>query len=191
LWGKHDFVHKFYANHTKSIEIRKFFVFLRFKLRFKYSSQKIMNLLEKINAEIMTAMRAKDAVRLRGLRAIKSAILIANTDGSGKELDTEREIALLQKLVKQRRDSLEIFTAQGRADLAVVEEEELATITEFLPQQMTEAELAAAVGEIITQTGATSAKDMGKVMGAATKTLAGKTEGKLISEMVKKLLAQM
>jgi uncharacterized protein len=150
-----------------------------------------MNLLEKINAEIMTAMRAKDAVRLRGLRAIKSAILIANTDGSGKELDTEREIALLQKLVKQRRDSLEIFTAQGRADLAVVEEEELATITEFLPQQMTEAELTSAVSEIIAQTGATSMKDMGKVMGAAAKALAGKTEGKLISEMVKKLLAQM
>lgn len=139
----------------------------------------------------MTAMRAKDAVRLRGLRAIKAAILIVNSDGSGKALDTEREIALLQKLVKQRRDSLEIFTAQGRADLAVVEEEELATITEFLPQQMTEAELAAAVGEIIAQTGATSMKDMGKVMGAASKALAGKTEGKLISEMVKKLLAQL
>lgn len=150
-----------------------------------------MNLLEKINAEIMTAMRAKDAVRLRGLRAIKSAILIANTDGSGKELDTEREIALLQKLVKQRRDSLEIFTAQGRPDLAVVEEEELATITEFLPQQMTEAELAAAIGEIIASTSATSMKDMGKVMGAASKALAGKTEGKLISEMVKKLLSQL
>jgi uncharacterized protein YqeY len=139
----------------------------------------------------MSAMRAKDAVRLRGLRAIKSAILIANTDGSGKELDEEREIALLQKLVKQRRDSLEIFTAQGRADLAIVEEEELTTIAEFLPQQMTEAELAAAVGEIITRTGATSMKDMGKVMGAASKELAGKTEGKLISEMVKKLLAQV
>jgi uncharacterized protein len=149
-----------------------------------------MNLTEKIAAEIMAAMRAKDQVRLRGLRAIKSAILLANTDGSGKELDAEREIALLQKLVKQRRDSLEIFTAQGRADLAVIEEEELATITEFLPKQMTEAELTAAVSEIITRSGATSMKDMGKVMGMASKELAGKTEGKLISEMVKKLLAQ-
>jgi uncharacterized protein len=149
-----------------------------------------MNLTEKIAAEIMSAMRAKDQVRLRGLRAIKSAILLANTDGSGKELDAEREIALLQKLVKQRRDSLEIFTAQGRADLAVIEEEELATIAEFLPKQMTETELTAAVSEIITRSGATSMKDMGKVMGMASKELAGKTEGKLISEMVKKLLAQ-
>ena len=148
-----------------------------------------MSLQETINAEIMTAMRAKDAVRLRGLRAIKSAILIANTDGSGNVLDAEREIALLQKLVKQRRDSLEIFTAQGRADLAVVEQEELATIQEFLPKQMTEDELAAAVSAIIAETGATSMKDMGKVMGAANKALAGKTEGKFISEMVKRLLA--
>ena len=148
-----------------------------------------MSLQETINAEIMTAMRAKDAMRLRGLRAIKSAILIANTDGSGNTLDAEREIALLQKLVKQRRDSLEIFTAQGRADLAVVEQEELATIQEFLPKQMTEDELAAAVSAIIAETGATSMKDMGKVMGAANKALAGKTEGKFISEMVKRLLA--
>ena len=148
-------------------------------------------LLDQIAAEIMTAMRAKDAVRLRGLRAIKAAILLANTDGSGKAMDTERETALLQKLVKQRRDSLDIFTAQGRADLAVIEEEELATIMEFLPKQFSEAELSAAVSEIIAETGATSTKDMGKVMGAASKALAGKTEGKLISEMVKKLLAQL
>ena len=148
-----------------------------------------MTFLEKINAEVMSAMRAKDQVRLRGVRAIKSAILLYNTDGSGKELDTAAEIALLQKLVKQRRDSLEIFKAQGREDLAIKEEEELATIMEFLPKQMTEAELSDAVSAIIAQVGATSTKDMGKVMGVASKELSGKTEGKLISEMIKKLLS--
>jgi hypothetical protein len=148
-----------------------------------------MSLIEKINAEIMTAMRAKAQTRLRGLRAIKAALLIQNTDGSGKVLDEAGETALLQKLVKQRRDSLEIFNAQGRADLAVIEEEELATIMEFLPKQMTEDELAAAVSEIIARVGATSVKEMGKVMGVASKELAGKTEGKLISEMIKKLLS--
>ena len=148
-----------------------------------------MDLTTRINAEIMSAMKAKDAVRLRGLRAIKSAILLANTDGTGQDLTDDRETALLQKLMKQRRDSFEIFTTQAREDLASKEAEEMAVIAEFLPQQLTREELTVALQDIIAQTGATSLKDLGKVMGAANKALAGKTEGKLISEVAKALLA--
>ncbi len=147
-----------------------------------------MNLTEKINAEIMTAMRAKDAVRLRGLRAVKAAILLANTDGTGKEMDDEREIALLQRLIKQRKESLLVFETQNRPELAQVESEEIAVIMEFLPQQLDREAVESIIKNIITTTGATSMKDMGKVMGAANKELGGKAEGKLISEVVKALL---
>ena len=147
-----------------------------------------MNLTEKINAEIMTAMRAKDVVRLRGLRAVKAAILLANTDGTGKEMDDEREIALLQRLIKQRKESLLVFETQNRPELAQVESEEIAVIMEFLPQQLDREAVEAIVQNIITTTGASSMKDMGKVMGAANKELGGKAEGKLISEVVKALL---
>ncbi len=143
-----------------------------------------------INSEIKTAMLAKNEADLRGLRAIKSAILLAKTaDGKQGELNEDDEIKLLQKLAKQRRDSLEMFVAQNREDLAQKEREELALIEKYLPKQMDEYELKEALQAIIAQTGATSASDMGKVMGVASKQLAGKADGKAISAMVKTLLA--
>ncbi len=147
-----------------------------------------MTLEEKINQDLKDAMKAQDKVALRGIRAIKAAILLANTDGSGEKLDGDKEIKLLQKLIKQRRDSLEIFEKQNREDLAVQEREEIGVIEKYLPKQLSEEELTAVLREIIEQTGASSAKDMGKVMGAASKALAGKADGKTISAIVKNLL---
>lgn len=149
-----------------------------------------MNLEQTINADIKTAMLAKDEVSLRSLRAIKAAIILAKTaEGAKGELTEEDEVKLLQKLVKQRKDSLEIFTQQNRTDLAQKESEEIAVIEKFLPAQMGEEELRAVIQEIISATGAASPADMGKVMGVATKQLAGKAEGKVISALVKSLLA--
>lgn len=147
-----------------------------------------MSLELRVNDEIKTAMKAKDAVALRSLRAIKSAILLAKTDGSGKEVDDAVELKIVQKLVKQRKDSLEIFEKQDREDLAVKEREEIAIISKFLPAQMDAAELETFIKGIIEQTGASSMKDMGKVMGMASKQLAGKADGKTISNVVKALL---
>jgi uncharacterized protein YqeY len=142
-----------------------------------------------INAAIKTAMLAKMEADLRGLRAIKSAILLAKTaDGKQGEISEDDEIKLLQKLAKQRRDSLEVFVKQNREDLAQKEREELAIIEQYLPKQMDENELRTILQEIITQVGASSAADMGKVMGVASKQLAGKADGKAISGMVKSLL---
>jgi uncharacterized protein YqeY len=147
-----------------------------------------MSLEETINAEIKTAMLAKDQVALRGLRAIKAGILLAKTEkGASDVLTPEREIQILTKMVKQRKESIEIFEAQNRGDLATTEKEEVAVIERFLPKQMTLEEIKEAIQKIIAETGATSAKDMGKVMGAA-KVLAGKADGKLIAETVKNLL---
>lgn len=148
-----------------------------------------MKLEELINEDLKTAMKAKDQAGLRGIRAIKSAILLAKTDGSGEEITPEREIQILQKLIKQRTDSLEIYEKQGREDLAVVEREEIAVIKKYLPEQLEGEALENALKEIIAEVGATSARDMGKVMGAANKKLAGKADGKSISEVVKKLLS--
>ena len=148
-----------------------------------------MSLESKVMEEMKTAMRAKDEAALRTLRAIKAAILIEKTSGSGTDISEADETKMLQKMAKQRRDSLEIFTQQNRADLASKEEEELAIISRFLPQQMGAEELRTAVQEIIAQTGASSPADMGKVMGVASKSLAGKADGKAISETVKALLA--
>jgi len=148
-----------------------------------------MSLESQIMEEIKTAMKAKDEAGLRTLRAIKAAILIEKTSGSASEMTEADELKMLQKMAKQRRDSLEIFTTQNRPDLAVKEEEELAIISRFLPQQMSEDEIRTAIAEIITQTGASSAADMGKVMGAANKALAGKADGKTISGIVKELLS--
>lgn len=134
-------------------------------------------------------MKAKDQAAMRGIRAIKSAILLFKTDGSGNALDEAGEIKILQKLVKQRQDSLDIYKQQGREDLAQVEKEEIEVIMKYLPKQLEGAELEDAIRAIIQQTGATSVKDMGKVMGAANQQLAGKADGKSISEVVKKLLA--
>ena len=140
--------------------------------------------------EMKTAMKAKDEAGLRTLRAIKAAILIEKTSGSGTEMTEADELKMLQKMAKQRRDSLDIFKTQNRPDLAQKEEEELAILSRFLPQQMGGDELRKAVQEVITQTGASSPADMGKVMGAANKALAGKAEGKAIADMVKELLAK-
>lgn len=137
------------------------------------------------------AMRDKDEAALRTLRAIKAAILVEKTAAGAKEELTEAdELKLLQKMSKQRKDSLEIFNTQNRPDLAVKEEEELAIIEQFLPQQLSGDELNAKIAEIIAATGATSPADMGKVMGAANKQLAGQADGKLIAEAVKTLLAK-
>jgi len=142
-------------------------------------------------ADLKTAMLAKDEAALRSLRAIKAAILLARTaEGSAGEMKEEEETKLLQKLVKQRKDSLEIFQQQHRTDLAKKEEEEIAIIEKFLPQQLSPEELKAAITAIIAKIGASSPADMGKVMGIATKELAGKADGKSISTLVKELLAK-
>ena len=129
-----------------------------------------MGLEQKVMADMKDAMKAKDEAGLRGLRAIKAAIIIAKTaEGAHGELKEEDETRLLQKLVKQRKDSLDIFTKQNRDDLAKKEEEEIAVIEKFLPKQMSGDELKAAIAEIISETGASSPADMGKVMGIASK----------------------
>ncbi len=148
-----------------------------------------MNLEQKIMAAMKDAMKAKDKNTLRGLRAIKAAILLAKTDGSGTELNEEKEIKLLQKLVKQRKDSLEIYSKQGREDLAAVEKAEIDVIEKFLPEQMSEEELKKEVKAIIAQVGATSMRDMGKVMGMASKQFAGRADGRVLAGIVKGLLA--
>jgi len=150
-----------------------------------------MSLEQKIMGELKTAMLAKDEKALRSLRAVKAAILLAKTsEGAGGELKEEDEIKLLQKLVKQRKDSLEIYQQQNRTDLAQKEQEEIEIIEKFLPKQLSADELRSEVAAIISEVGATSPADMGKVMGAATKKLAGKADGKTISALVKELLAK-
>ena len=139
--------------------------------------------------DLKAAMKAKDQKALRGIRAIKAAILLEKTSGDKSELSEEKEIKLLQKLVKQRKDSLAIYQKEGRDDLAQVEEEEIEVIERYLPQQMSEQELRAEVDKIIEETGASSMKDMGKVMGIATKRFAGRAEGKAISAAVKQKLS--
>ena len=149
-----------------------------------------MSLEQKIMGELKTAMLAKDEKGLRSLRAIKAAILLAKTsEGAGGDLKEEDEVKLLQKLVKQRKDSLEIYQQQNRTDLAQKEQEEIEIIEKFLPKQLSAEELKAEIAAIITEVGAASPADMGKVMGAATKKLAGKADGKTISALVKELLA--
>jgi uncharacterized protein YqeY len=150
----------------------------------------IMSLETTINEEIKTAMKARDEAGLRTLRAIKAAIIVEKTAEGAKDMDEASEQKLLIKMAKQRRDSLDIFTKQNRADLAAKEEEELAVIERFLPKQLSAEELEAEVQVIITQVGATSAADMGKVMGTASKVLAGRADGKAVSEAVKKLLSK-
>lgn len=149
-----------------------------------------MSLVEKINASIKEAMLAKQEGRLRGLRAIKSAILIAQSEkGASENLSSEKEIQVLTKLAKQRKESIEIFEKENRIDLSAKEKEELEVIESYLPKQMTADEVIEFLKPIIEQVGAKSAADMGKVMGVASKQLAGKADGKMISELVKQLLA--
>ena len=147
-----------------------------------------MSLNDKITADLKEAMKAKDQVALRGIRAIKAALILLKTDGSGEEVTEEKEIKLLQKLVKQRRDSLEIYEKQNREDLAAVEREEIPIIEKYLPEAMSPEELKAAITKIVADTGASSMKDMGKVMGMANAQLAGKADGKTIASLVKELL---
>lgn len=150
-----------------------------------------MSLEQKVMTELKMAMLAKDEAALRSLRAIKAAILLAKTaEGASGELKEDEEIKLLQKLVKQRKDSLEIFQQQNRADLAKKEQEEIGIIEKFLPQQLSPDELKQALGKIISDTGATGPADLGKVMGIASKQFAGKADGKTISALAKELLAK-
>jgi uncharacterized protein YqeY len=148
-----------------------------------------MSLEKQVNDQLKTAMLAKDEKSLRALRAIKAAILLAKTsEGGSGEIKPEEELKMLQKLVKQRKDSEEIFRSQNRADLADKEAEEIAVIEKFLPAQMDAGELRNAIMKIIADTGAASPADIGRVMGVATKQLAGKADGKTISAMAKELL---
>jgi len=150
-----------------------------------------MSLEQKVMADLKTAMLAKDEKSLRSLRAIKAAILLAKTsEGAGGEIKEEDEIKLLQKMIKQRKDSLEIYKTQHREDLAKKEEEEISVIEKFLPKQISGDELKTILQKIIADTGASSPADMGKVMGIASKQLAGKADGKTISTTVKELLGK-
>ena len=142
-----------------------------------------------INEAIKTAMREKDKVALDSLRAVKSQILLLKTEPKGADVSAEQEIAILQRMIKQRKDSYEQFVAQNRNDLAEVELAQMKVIEQFLPAQLSAEELEAEIKKIITEVGAESLKDLGKVMGTASKALAGKSDGKSISEMVKKLLS--
>jgi uncharacterized protein YqeY len=149
-----------------------------------------MSLLEQIDQDIKTAMLARDSKRMSGLRAIKSAILLARTEkGSTGELSPAAEISLLQKLVKQRRESAEIYKNQNRTDLCQVEIDEVEVIEAYLPQQLSHEEIAAIVKKIIGQSGASGIKDIGRVMGIASKELAGRADGRTISMMVKEQLS--
>ena len=149
-----------------------------------------MSLEVKINEQIKDAMKAKDKDRLNALRAIKSAILLAATEkGAGDQMSEDAEMKILLKLQKQRKDSIEIFTQQGRAELAAEDVAQLSVIEEFLPKPLSEEELVTIIKQIVSEVGASSAADFGKVMGVASKQLSGRADGKLISAKVKELLA--
>jgi len=148
-----------------------------------------MSLINQIDQDIKQAMLAKQADRLRGLRAIKSALLLARTEkGAAEELTQEAEIKVLQKLVKQRKESADIYKAQNREDLYQIEIDEMQVIEPYLPQQMTRFEIEGFVQDVISRVGATSVSDMGRVMGVANKELAGRADGRTISEVVRQLL---
>ena len=150
-----------------------------------------MSLEQQVMTEMKEAMKSKNEGLLRSLRAIKAEIIKAKTEpGAGGEINEATEQKFLQKMMKQRKDSLEIFEKQGRADLAEKGKEEMAVIEKFLPKQLSEAEIKDAVASIITSTGASSPADMGKVMGVASKQLAGLADGKTISNIVKELLSK-
>ena len=148
-----------------------------------------MSLENTINDAIKTAMKEKDKVALDSLRAVKSQILLLKTEAKGADVSAEQEIAILQRMIKQRKDSFEQFVAQGRNDLAEVEEAQMKVIEKYLPAQLSPAELEAEMKKIIAEAGAETMKDLGKVMGIASKEFAGKSDGKSISEMAKKLLS--
>jgi len=148
-----------------------------------------MSLFDKINQDIKTAMKEKQADKLSALRAIKSELLLEQTSGSGKEITEEKEIKIVQKLIKQRKDSAEIYKKEGREDLYEKEMSEIKFLEAYLPEQMSEEELDAIIKEAIEKTGASSMKDMGKVMGIVNAKVAGRAEGKVIAQKVKAALA--
>jgi uncharacterized protein YqeY len=149
-----------------------------------------MNFQDQLNSKLKAAMREKNKIALESLRAIKSAILLLQTQSGAKETPDDAEITkLLQKLVKQRKESASIFREQGRVDLAEPEEAQIEVISQFLPEQLSAEEVEKVVGEVVQSVGATTMKDMGKVMGMANKQLAGKADGKLIAEIIKKRLS--
>lgn len=148
-----------------------------------------MSLEQTINTDIKTAMLAKDEAALRALRAVKSAILLAKTSGAGGNVSADEELKILQKLVKQRKESVEIYEKQGRADLATTEKEEIAVIEKYLPAQMSEDEIRSELKKLIETLGAKSPAETGKVMGAASKAFAGRADNKLVAALVKELLA--
>ena len=148
-----------------------------------------LSLVDQVKAAMKAAMKAKDSAALEALRAVKGAILLAKTENSQQELTEDQELKIVQKLVKQRKDSAQVYREQNREDLAVPEEQQAEVISQFLPEQLSEAEIEAKVEEIIAKTGADGMKDMGKVMGVASQELAGKADGKTISLIVKKKLA--
>ena len=151
-----------------------------------------MNFQEQLNSKLKAAMREKNKVALESLRAIKSAILLLQTQSGAKETPDDNEITkLLQKLVKQRKESASIFREQGRVDLAEPEEAQIEVISQFLPEQLSAEEVEKVIDEVIQSVGATTMKEMGKVMGMANKQLAGKADGKLIAEIVKKRLGEL
>ena len=147
-----------------------------------------MRLSDRIMPDLKTAMKAKDKAALRTIRAIKAALLVQKTDGTNTEMTEEMEIKLIQKMAKQRQESMDIFIKQGREDLAATEKEELEVLKAYLPEQLSEDEIKTIVAKIIADTGAEGMKDMGRVMGMASKELAGKADGKTISCIVKSLL---
>ena len=151
-----------------------------------------MSLEEKINGDIKSAMLAKDKLRLESLRAVKAAILLAKTaEGASGKLSSDEELKLLQKMVKQRKDSAEIYAQQNRPELAEKEQGEAAIIEEYMPKQLSEEEILPVIKEAVAAVGATGPKDMGKVMGTVTKQLAGKADGKLVADLVKKVLNEL
>jgi uncharacterized protein len=150
-----------------------------------------MSLIDKINVDLISAMKSKNEGALRAIRAVKSALLILKTESAGKDISEEEENKLLQRLVKQRKESIEVFTAQNRKDLADTELEELKIIESYLPKQMSVEEIEAELKKIINESGATSITDIGKVMPPAMKKFTGKADGKTISEILKRILSSL
>jgi len=148
-----------------------------------------MSLEKRIMTDLKEAMKAKDQAALRTIRSIKSNIQLIKTDGQGTDFNEEAEIKLVQKLMKQRQDSLGIYEKEGREDLAQTEREEIEVLKKYLPEQMSAEDLKVFIADIVAKTGASGMKDMGKVMGMASKGLAGKADGKTISAVVKSILA--
>ena len=150
-----------------------------------------MSLIEKINSDLISAMKSKNESALRAIRAVKSALLILKTESAGKEISVEEENKLLQRLVKQRKESIEVYTTQNRKELAATELEELLIIEAYLPKQMAIEEIEDEIKMLISESGALSSSDIGKVMPLAIKKFAGKADGKTISEVLKRLLSSL